>query len=319
MSEMQQGEEYEEEEYNLEEGEEAEYDEESDLEIDTIYGIPKKTVYLAGAAILVVIILVGVIMSWRKSSNNKTADDSYDDNDYLDYTEEVDIDLDDIYGTSDDYEDYEDYEDYSYMSLSDITTEETEELRRLGYTGDEIELAIEYGLNYQELVNHATELRDQEAKDALARMSDTAGPEFKELLNYTFMGQTPYPSPSGDRDQYKETKASVKINSDYVKCPVRGNQLWLKCHIATDAYVWYQCPPVRWLNLPDSGNIVLNIDFYLLNDDAYVVGISEADSSLDSIDASEHSFAEVTDDEGNAEESDENAGEEGGGAAFLTE
>lgn len=323
MSDLHQGEEYEEEEYDTEDGESEEYeDEESDLEIDTFYGVPKNVVYMGAAVLLVIVIAVGVIVTWKKKDVEAPSEDT--ENDFLDTTE-VDIGLEDIYDDEEDTSytdsDYDYYEEDEDVTIADISTEESEELRRLGYTGDEIQLALEWGLNYQALVDHATELRNEEAKEALQRMSDTAGPEFKEIMNYTYMGQADYVNPTGNRGDYEESRTTVKINSDYIKCPVKGNQLWLKCHIATDAYVWYQCSPVRWLALPDEGNIVLSIDFWLLNDNAYVVGISESDSSLDSIDASEHNIDEVTSDETQIEENDEQSenNEDAGDATFLTE
>lgn len=325
MSQMQQGEEYEEEEYGFEGEEDAEYeDEEADLEIDTFFGVPKQYVYLGGAALLVLVIGVCVILTWKKGDVDTSTDSDYtEENEYLD-TGEVDIGLEDIYGeeeiSDDGYHYYEEDEYAEDAAISDITTEETEELRRLGYTGDEIQLALDWGMNYDALVEHATELRNDEAKAALQRMSDTAGPEFKEIMNYTYMGQADCNNPTGDRQDYEESRTSVKINSDYVKCPTKGNQLWLKCHIATDAYVWYQCSPVRWLTLPDEGNIVLNIEFWLLNDDAYVVSIKESDSSLDSIDASEHNIDEVMSEvEEQTSEDEEQQGDSEEGAAFLTE
>lgn len=327
MSDMQQGEEYEEEDYGFE-GEEAEYDEEeSDLEIDTFFGVPKHIVYIGGAILLVLVIAVGVILTWRNGESTEDASsEDTEENDFLD-TEEVDIGLDDIYG-----EDVSEEEDVSTEdetadytgTVSDITTEETEELRRLGYTGDEIELAITYGLNYQSLVDHATELRDEEAKEALVRMSDTAGPEFKEILNFTYMGQPEFVNPTGDRSDYEESRTSVKVNADYIKCPVNGTQLWLKCHIAQDAYIWYLCSPPRWLSLPEEGNIVLSIDFWIMNDNAYVINVTESDSSLNSVDASEHNFEEITSGESQPEEGEEQQGEgeeqaSEEGASFLTE
>lgn len=318
MSEMQQGEEYEEEDYGIEE-DDAEYeDEESDLEVDTFFGVPKQYVYLGGAILLVLIIAVVVIATWRKDDDSTDSAAELEENDFLD-TEEVDIDMDDVYvdDNQDDDTNYDDYDDY-VGTVSDITTEETDELRRLGYTGDEIELAISYGLNYQSLVDHATELRNQEAKDALARMSDTAGEEFKEIMNYTYMGQPEFINPTGDRSEYEESRTSVKVNADYVKCPVNGTQLWLKCHIAQDAYIWYLCSPPRWLSLPDEGNIVLSIDFWIMNDNAYVVNVQESDSSLNSVDASDHNFEEITSGEEQPSEShdEEQSSEE---ASFLTE
>lgn len=310
MSEMQQGSQYEEEDYGFEEEEEYE-DEEADLEIDTFYGIPKNTIILGAAALVVLIIAVGIVMTWR--SKSKDEEPVYDemDNDFLD-TDDYEISIDDYEEDLDEFTVDESYSEPVNITVADLTSEQSDTLRKLGWSGDEIDIALSYGLNYQALVDYATELRDEEAKEALQRMSDTAGPEFKEIMNYTFMGQGEVQNPSGDRDQYEESRTSVKINADYIKCPTRGNQLWLKCRIATDAYVWYQCSPIRWLTLPDEGNIVLNVDFWLLNDTAYVTNISEADSTLNSIDSS-HSYEEVT-----QEDEVESSVDENEGAAFLT-
>jgi len=322
MSDMQQGEEYEEEQYDVEDGEEAEYDdEEAELEIDTFFGVPKQAVYLGGAILLVIIIGVGIILTWRKKAEPETPE--YTDNDFLDDAEEIDVELDDIYA-DDDYtytDDEESYDEETYTDVYDITDEDAEELRRYGYTGDEIELALQYNLDTEELIAHGKELYDAEAKEALARMSDTAGPEYKNLLNLTYLGQPEILNPTGDRSQYSETKSTVKINADYVKCPTNGNQLWLKCHIATDAYIWYLCSPVRWLSLPEEGNIVLNVDFYMMNDVAYVVNVHEADSGLDSVDASRHDMQEVLSEETETEQQPEESAQEpegDEGATFLT-
>lgn len=312
-----QGEDYEEEDYGFED-EEAEYDEEdAELEIDTFYGVPKKYVYLGGAIILVIIIAVVVFSSVGKKSSTSNDDDlMYDDNDFLD-TSDYDIVLDEPISEPSEVIVAEPV----VVDVTDVTDEEKEMLRGLGYTGDEIEISLSNGFDVQAMVDHAKELRDAEAQAALERMSDHASDEFKGMLYYTYLGQPEVWSPQGSRDEIEEQRASVKINADYVKCPTRGNQLFLKCKIATDAYVWYQCPPVRWLSLPAEGNIVLNVDFWLMNDVAYVTGITEADSTLNSIDSS-HSYQDISDGvvESVEETEESEPGEQGEEVpAFITE
>lgn len=312
-----QGEDYEEEDYGFED-EEAEYDEEdAELEIDTFYGVPKKYVYLGGAIILVIIIAVAVFSSVGKKSSTSNDDvPVYDDNDFLD-TSDYDIILDDPISEPSEVI----VAEPAVVDVTDVTDEEKEMLRGLGYTGDEIEVSLSNGFNVQAMVDHAKELRDAEASAALERMSDHASEEFKGMLYYTYLGQPEVWNPQGSRDEIEEQRASVKINADYVKCPTRGNQLFLKCKIATDAYVWYQCPPVRWLSLPAEGNIVLNVDFWLMNDVAYVTGITEADSTLNSIDSS-HSYQDISDGVvASVEETEESEPEEQGEEvpAFITE
>ena len=322
MPRFSQGEEYEEEDYGFEEEEEAEYsDEDAELEIETFYGVPKKYVYLGGAAILVIIIAVVVFSSvGKKSDSGSTAPEVYDDNDFLDTSDEYDVILDtEPQTTTSELIVAEPI----VSTLDTLLDSDKEMLRGLGYTGDEIELAISNGFDVQAMIDHARELQDAEALAAVERMSDHASDEFKGMLYYTYLGQPEVWNPSGNRDEIVESRASVKINADYVKCPTRGNQLFLKCKIATDAYVWYQCPPVRWLSLPDEGNIVLNVDFWVMNDVAYVTGITEADSTLNSIDSG-HSYEDISDGVVESEPEGEGVGEpeseeEGGETpAFIT-
>lgn len=291
MPKYSQGEEYEEEDYGFE-SEETEYDEEdAELEIDTFYGVPKKYVYLGGAIILVIIIGAFIFSSIGKQSDASSDEDVVlDDNDFLDTSDyDIIIDTEPAAATSDLL-----VVEPVAVEISDITDADKEMLRGLGYTGDEIEIALSNGFDVQAMVDHAIALRDAEAASAMERMSDRASDEFKDMLYYTYLGQPEVWNPQGSREEITEQRASVKINADYVKCPTRGNQLFLKCKIATDAYVWYQCPPVRWLSLPDEGNIVLNVDFWLMNDVAYVTGIVEADSTLNSIDSG-HSYQDISD------------------------
>lgn len=303
MSVQEQGEIIEEEDYGFVDDDEdvgdedAEYDEESELEIETFFGVPKRIVYIAAAALVVLIIFVAVISMWASGSKKSKADD-YDDYDDYDYGY-VDNDAPDIV----DFDDTADVDVvYDSPEIVDLlpptidsiedTTRET--LRGLGWTADEIELTLSYGFDEVAMIDHARELRDKEAAEAWKRMSNQASEEFQGMLYYTYLGQPEVWNPEGNMSDIESTMSNVKINADYVKCPTYGHQLWLKCKIATDTYVFYQCHPARWVTLPDEGNIVLSVDFWNMNGNSYVTGISEADSTLNSIDSS-HTYADITD------------------------
>lgn len=181
-------------------------------------------------------------------------------------------------------------EPVSSVTVDDIGDDTTRKLRGLGYTADEIEFARNNGFDVQALIDAAEQLRDEEAKAALHRMSsDALSPEFQYLLKATYMGQPGHDFISYDGAEfgtYDYSTVSVTINADFEKCPVYGLQLQLKCRIADDQYVWYQIDPTRFAQLPNSGNIVLQIDYVIYGEYFYVVGVRETNSTLSTVDAS---------------------------------
>ena len=320
MATMEQGEDYEED-YGFEEDDETEYeDDEAELEIATFYGIPKKYVYIGGAIILCLIIFVVIINMWGKPASGDVLED-YGEDSYVVYGDPYDIS--DIIGDDgeiilDSTEPEEIILDNQSTEITDYTNETAERLRAYGYTGDEIEALLNAGFSEQALIDHSLELQDKEAEDALQRMSDTAGPEYQRMMYYTYLGQDEIWNPTGDRDGIEESRSNIKINADYVKCPTNGSQLWLKCKIANDTYVWYQCSPVRWLTLPDEGNIVLDVTFWSMNGTAYVTGINESDSTLNSIDSG-HPYEDIIDGNVDEEEVEEETKNDEESPSFLTE
>ena len=150
---------------------------------------------------------------------------------------------------------------------SDITTDNAsvEALRRAGYTGDEIDIALNNNMNNDELLATSEELQNEVAKEALIRMSDTASPEFQERTNYSV-----YCMPLNQFDTYDPTipgsingEYSYIVNADFEKVPTYGLQLFIKCKIADGTYIFYNITPARWEELPDTGNIVLRINYRL--------------------------------------------------------
>ena len=164
------------------------------------------------------------------------------------------------------------------------TDETTIKLRKLGYTGDEIELAKSMGISVDDLVKKAEALRDEEAKEALKRMSDTASDEYKNIVNNSV-----FCLPQLTFDKYDENDVNSKtydskfvVNADYWKVPTYGNQLFIKCKIANATYCFYNIGPARWAELPDEGNIVLQINYTVYgtkNVNMYITSISEIDTT----------------------------------------
>lgn len=303
MKTMEQDEEYEEE--DLEDDEELDYeeegDEDTDPQIDTIYGIPKKYVVIGGAVLLITTIAVFVITTMKKSTEEV----------YIPPAQTVEtpapVQTEPIEQVS--YADGDvgpggmlwDETTQSWCSqeiwdanheaptLESLSTEDEFLLRKMGYTGDEIQLAIQNGFSVDALVEAAQELHDEESIESLKRMSDHASEEFRYIVNNTYFSQPGFEFENQLDLEFEDATfydGQFTVNSDYTKCPSYGAQLQLKCRISDDLYVWYVVTPKRWETLPESGNIVLNVGYTVWGSYAYITTIAEVDPSLATIDAS---------------------------------
>lgn len=286
---MEQGENYEESTQQEEPGyDETEANEDTSSLPDTIYGIPRGRFVIIVVFILLVVIgaIVAFKMTRRPASvPSEPADDVLDDTYYEDedlgFGDEIIVDdttmVDVPMGTT-----------TATATIEDISTQQQIELRKHGYSGDEISFALEQGFDVDALIEAAVDLETAAQKEAIKRLSDTAGPEYKYLLNYTYLGQDEQPLvsqsdlPLEEQISYTET---VVLNTDFVKCPLNGMQLYLKCKYSGDTYIWYQVTPQRYLDLPESGNIVLQLQLHHYGDSTYVVGITELDGSLSTVDS----------------------------------
>lgn len=55
------------------------------------------------------------------------------------------------------------------------------------------------------------------------------------------------------------------LNADYDKVPAHGQNLFLKVHLNSSYYVFMECPLLRYMQLPDSGNIVVQYQTATIN------------------------------------------------------
>lgn len=297
MRTMEQDEEYEE---DLEDDEDLDYEEEGDEDtepqIDTIYGIPKKYVVIGGSVLLIVVIAVFVISTMKKSSD----DEIYVPPVQTEVTEPIqevsyaDGDVgpngmvwDETTQTWCSQEIWD--MNHEEPTLESLSTEDELLLRKMGYTGDEIQLAMQNGFSVDALVEAAQELHDEESIESLKRMSDHASEEFRYIVNNTYFSQPGFVFENQLDLEFADTTfydGQFTVNADYTKCPSYGAQLQLKCRISDDLYVWYVVTPRRWETLPESGNIVLNVGYTVWGSYAYITTVAEVDPSLATIDAS---------------------------------
>lgn len=254
-------------------------DEDSSASINTIFGLPKKFVFLGAAGLFVIIALVAVMNLSKKPKTDaeettEEATDSATDSDEY-YSDDYIAEFDD-YAT----EDTEAQTDYTAKDIID-SDEEATLLGTYGYTGSEIEMAQSYGLSAEELVANAKSRQEASIRSTIRKLSDTGSIEYQNLINQTYLGQTKNTEPVDQTQVENPTSydTTQTINADYVKCSTYGLQLFLKCKIYDGIYVWYQVTPQRWVSLPESGNIVLSVTLQHYGDTVYVTDIHETSSS----------------------------------------
>lgn len=173
-------------------------------------------------------------------------------------------------------------------------------LRKLGYTGDEIQAAQVAGADLNAMADEARRLHDDAAKEALIRMSDSASEEFQYLLNYSIFNlpKIEFPETENTFDRIMRDGNYV-VNADYEKLDTYGNQLIVKLKIANNTYAFMVIKPDRWSTLPDTGNMVVRINYTLFgmkntSVEMYITSIEEIDVTQITVNP-EDSATDITD------------------------
>lgn len=238
---------------------------------------------ILAAAAVVFIILLGIIVS-RK---NKTVD--YPNGGKFDYSED-NLDTSDGSGEDDLFDQLmanagegEPVETPSSDGQPSVeyTDSEAVELRKHGYTADEIEWSREHGITYDSMLSAAESAAEELAKEKIKLMGDTGSPEYQALINKTWLGGEEFELTEVLPDEYGaydiEYSTQV-INADYVKCGQQGSQLFLCVSTAEYGNVFLTVEPKRWMQLQESGNIVVEVNVCHYGGKAVVVSVSEVDT-----------------------------------------
>lgn len=225
MGEMKQGENYEEQEVNVE----------STVKKDN------RKIVIAVAALLVVVGVVSSIavttkIKAKEKREQEIAESVAQEEEELDaYWESVAADMTD-------------------PTVEEVSEDTIKELRKWGYTGDEIEQALKEDADTDAMIADAKKLRQEAAQEAMIE----ASPEYQNLLNSTWLGGEEIQLSSGMNvvNNVSEHKEVV----DYVKClPARGCQLFIKVTLDDGHSAFMYVTPERWNKLANSGNMVVSV------------------------------------------------------------
>ena len=132
-------------------------------------------------------------------------------------------------------------------------------LRKWGYTANELEVASRDGISAKALVEQAKKDREAAQREALKEVSDTASPEYQNLLNKTWLGGDPIDLTGVDPNIVYNTETWTE-NVDYEKCGAQGTQLFIKLYLDNGTAAFMSVTPGRYVELADSGNIVVNLE-----------------------------------------------------------
>ena len=192
------------------------------------------------------------------------------------------------------YQIYEDDEttDNSYVNKYQTDTGETNlldadelhyQMRAYGYTADEIDMAVDMGITLDQLEAEAKAAQDVKAAEALKRMSKHSSKEFRNMKKYSIFCMPKVKFDNVKKSQVKDDyDTSYIVNADYEKCPTNGLQLFIKVKIANKTYAFMTVTPSRWKELPDTGNIVVQVSMRVYGAkhvNTYVTNIQEIDTT----------------------------------------
>ena len=261
-----------------EEDEDDEDDDDEESYHSSSFGGNTKFIVIGVAAVVVILIGVFVVrpMLTKKSSDDTLAEEEWDDT-LVDETAEV-------------YEEPAPVETHTVREV--LTTDENATiLSTYGYTGSEIQLAESLGLDMATLISNSQSRQEASAREAIKKLSDTGSTAYKNLVNKTYLSQERNSDPVDQSKLPAELQINNTVirtyNGTYEKCPTFGTQLFLKCKIFNGIYVWYPISPARWVQLPDTGSIVLDVALCQYGNGTYVTGIQEhkSDTEITSVEA----------------------------------
>lgn len=154
------------------------------------------------------------------------------------------------------------------------TEKELTALRKWGFTASEIEIASRDGLSAKELVASARADREEAQKEALAAVSDTASDEYKYLLNKTWLGQDPLDISKFTSD-IMYNQMTYTDNADFEKIEPRGRQCFIKVYLSDGSVAFMDLTPSRYNELPESGNIVVEVYYVDVEGTWVITSITE--------------------------------------------
>ena len=154
------------------------------------------------------------------------------------------------------------------------SADEVEQLRSVGYTGDEIESSSEMGIDYYTLYDTAYNDKAQKEADIIKEQGRRGSAAYREITRNTFLVNKPANYDWNKVNDFPDTYAHKEV-VDYTKLPARGRQLFIQAKLTKGPYVFFMVEPYRYSQLPDSGNIVIEIKEVKVGKQKVIVDVQE--------------------------------------------
>ena len=171
--------------------------------------------------------------------------------------------------------------DAATTTPTEYSDQEAVNLRKYGYTADEIEFSREQGISYDDMIAAADKAHTEIAEEYVRNASDTGSAEYQRLINMTWLGGAPITINPAAEDEYGNVPISYDtktVNADYTKCGTNGSQLFLCLDLGEFGHGFMTVEPQRWLQLADSGNIVVSLQLCTYNGTTVITDIFEIDT-----------------------------------------
>lgn len=149
---------------------------------------------------------------------------------------------------------------------------ERELLRNNGYNADDIERYEVEERDPYILVEEAKEARRLINEAEVKPYLDGASDEYKSLASMTWLGGSPISEEVLKGNEFDFEVTYGTFNCDYDKVPPRGSQLFLRLYLEEyKQYVFMSVNSKRYVELKDSGNIVINMDYNIYPDGSIII------------------------------------------------
>lgn len=237
---------------------------------------PKRLGIIGAAAVLVIVVLMFML---RKDKGDTPDDPGWDQT-----ANEVQVNEDgEIVIGSEDYDETP-VDDTASATPSEVinyagvdliySSDEVEQLRSLGYTGDEIESSSEMGIDYYTLYDTAYNSKAQKEAEIIKEQGRRGSAAYKEITRNTFLVNKLANYDWNKVNDFPDTYTHKEV-VDYQKLPARGRQLFIQAKMTKGPYVFFMIDPYRYAQLPDSGNIVIEVEEVKVGKKTVIVNVQE--------------------------------------------
>ena len=277
-----QGDSYQEEDYDYEDGDEEEGSRTSPLD-------DKKKYIIIGGAIIVICIVISIIVKAIGGDGSKSKDIA----DTEQKIQQIESSLQEDSGApieggdieeaiiTEDGADADTLKDANGNILGETVTytlDEIQQLREAGYTASAIEDISKKGVAFADAIKQAKDERTRYVMKLYKELDPKAqqgsqSDEYKALLEQTWLGGDLRPVVKEANQMY--TTKSIRENCRYTKVSPNGGELFIRLVLKNGDALYFNVHPSTYEQLDDEGNMVIDYDQVTYGEYIYYTNIKE--------------------------------------------